>query len=63
VQLFSRPHPFAAWKPTAKLTSTVGALEFHGPEPMPGVRYIPWDGTALEAADAPDEDAPALGTG
>ncbi|RKI12301.1 hypothetical protein D7Y15_18755 [Corallococcus sp. AB030] len=63
VQLFSRPHPFAAWKPTGKLTSTVGALEFHGPEQMPGVRYIPWDGTALEAEGAPNEDAPALGTG
>lgn len=56
LQLFRRPHPFAAWRPTQRLTSTVGALEFHGPEPMPGVRYIPWDGTAL-APGGPSESA------
>jgi hypothetical protein len=61
LQLFTRPHPFAAWRPGTRLTSTVGALEFHGPEPMPGVRYIPWDGTALEPEEA--AEAPVLDVG
>ncbi|RKG96020.1 hypothetical protein D7V97_36225 [Corallococcus sp. CA053C] len=64
VELFSRPHPFAPWRPTKTLTSTVGALEFHAPEPVPGVRYIPWDGT--EAGPEPElalGDASARETG
>ena len=39
-----RPHPFAPWGPARRLTARHGAaLEFHAPEPLPGVRYIPWD--------------------
>lgn len=48
VELLTRPHPFAAWRTEGRLTSAVGALEFHAPEPMEGVRYIGWDGTSLE---------------
>ena len=30
-----------------RLASTSGAaLEFHAPEPLPGVRYLAWDATA-----------------
>ncbi|MBJ6766036.1 hypothetical protein JGU66_35230 [Myxococcaceae bacterium JPH2] len=47
VELFSRPHPFAAWRQTGRLTSTVGALEFHAPEKLEHVRYLGWDDTAL----------------
>jgi hypothetical protein len=44
----TRPHPFAAWQPSARLAAReAAALEFHGPEPLPGVRYIEWDATAL----------------
>lgn len=52
VELFTRPHPFAAWRPEGRLTSAVGALEFHAPEPLEGVRYIGWDGTCADAGAA-----------
>lgn len=51
VELFSRSHPFAAWKQTGRLTSAVGALEFHAPEKLEHVRYIGWDGTSLSAPE------------
>ena len=48
LELFTRSHPYAAWRPEGqKLTSNVGAIEFHGLEKQQGVRYIEWDGTAL----------------
>ncbi|MFP2924643.1 hypothetical protein ACLESO_05385 [Pyxidicoccus sp. 3LG] len=47
VELFTRAHPLAAWKPDGRLTSTVGAVEFHAPQPLEGVRYIEWDGTSV----------------
>jgi len=50
LELFTRPHPFAAWTPDGRLTSTVGALEFHAPEPLEGVRYIGWDDTSVAQA-------------
>lgn len=53
MELFSRPHPFAAWKPDGRLTSTVGALEFHAPEPLEGVRYIGWNETSVPGPGAP----------
>lgn len=50
VALESRPHRFAAWGPPTRLTAThAAAVEFHHPEPLPGVRYIPWDGIDLPA--------------
>jgi hypothetical protein len=42
-EVATRPHLFAPWRRTARLTVTQGAaLEFHAPEPLPGVRYLPW---------------------
>ena len=47
VELRSRPHPLASWGPPRRLECTEGAaLEFHGREPLPGVRYLGWDETA-----------------
>lgn len=43
VERLARPHPFARWRVVEELQVTAGAaLEFHGPEPLPGVRYLPW---------------------
>lgn len=47
IELSTRAHPFAAWRTEGRLTSTVGALEFHAPEPIDGVRYLGWDDTHL----------------
>jgi hypothetical protein len=39
-----RTHPFAAWGEARRLTARHGAaLELHGPDPLPGIRYVPWD--------------------
>ena len=47
VRLFERPHPFTSFRQTRTLTSTHGsAIEFHLPEPLPGVRYLGWDETS-----------------
>ena len=44
VELRTRPHPFARWGPTRVLTCRhAAAIEFHEPEPLPGVRYLRWD--------------------
>ena len=46
VELVTRAHPLARWRPAGRLSSPhAAALEFHAPEPLPGVRYIPWDAT------------------
>jgi len=46
VDLFTRPHPLAPWTPERRLVATgCAAVEFHAPDPLPGVRYIPWDAT------------------
>jgi hypothetical protein len=43
-ELRTRAHPFAPWGPPRILTAThAAAIEFHHPEPLPGVRYIAWD--------------------
>lgn len=40
----TRPHPLAAWRHASRLTCRESAaLEFHAPEPLPGVAYVPWD--------------------
>jgi hypothetical protein len=45
VELASRRHRFAAWSSPTRLSAThAAAVEFHQPTPLPGVRYIPWDG-------------------
>ena len=49
LELRRRGHPLAAWGPPRRLTCAEGAaLEFHAPEPLPGVRYLGWDATALD---------------
>ena len=46
----TRAHPLASWRTAALLECIDGAaLEFHGPEPVPGVAYIPWDAESLPA--------------
>jgi hypothetical protein len=42
LEVCTRAHPFTAWRPTARLMATHTALEFHAPEPLAGVRYLPW---------------------
>lgn len=48
--LATRRHPFAAWEPIRHLTARQAAVEFHHPEPLPGVRYLAWDATHPEEA-------------
>lgn len=46
LEVATRPHPFADFGAPERLTLVEGfALEFHGPEPILGVRYLGWDGT------------------
>ena len=53
VVLRTRPHRFAAWSAPRRLAGETAAIEFHHPEPIPGVRYVAWDGrTASEDAQA-----------
>jgi hypothetical protein len=48
LELETRAHPLARWRSAARLECVEGAaLEFHGPEPMPDVAYIPWDAEAV----------------
>jgi hypothetical protein len=48
VEIRSRPHPLARWVDTGRLTNRGStAIEFHAPEPLPGVRYIAWDAERL----------------
>jgi hypothetical protein len=49
--LETRAHPLAEWRTTTRLECVEGAaLEFHGPEPLSDVTYIPWDAEALPEA-------------
>jgi len=51
LEVETRAHPLAAWRTATRLERHGGAaLEFHGPEPLPGVAYIPWDAEALPQA-------------
>ena len=48
VETHVRPHAFAPWRTDVRLTSEqAAAVEFHGPEPLAGVRYIAWDATTV----------------
>ena len=45
LDLFRRAAPVGTWHHAGRWTSRhTTALEFHAPEPLPGVHYIPWDG-------------------
>lgn len=43
LERLARAHPLARWRVDERLHATHAvALEFHGAEPLPGVRYLPW---------------------
>lgn len=47
VELLVRRHVLAEWRLASRLTArAAAAIEFHRPEPLPGVRYVPWDAAA-----------------
>jgi hypothetical protein len=51
LELETRPHPLAHWRSAARLDCVEGAaLEFHAPEPLPGVTYISWDAEEVPEA-------------
>jgi hypothetical protein len=43
--LRTRPHALAAWRTSAPFAGALAAVEFHSPDPLPGVRYVGWDET------------------
>ena len=44
VELRTRPHPLAAWRPPRLRTCRhAAAVEFHSPDPLPGIRYLGWE--------------------
>jgi len=45
VTLATRAQPFAAWSDARRLAGPRAALEIHRRDPLPGVRYVPWNGT------------------
>jgi len=45
VGLSTRAHPFAAWGDERRFAGARAALEIHRHDPLPGVRYVPWNGT------------------
>ena len=45
VELRTRRHRLAAWDAPRRLGGARAAVEFHHPEPLPGVRYVAWDAT------------------
>jgi len=48
LQIETRAHPLARWRRSIHLECTEGAaLEFHAPEPLPGVAYVAWDDEEL----------------
>jgi hypothetical protein len=50
VEIARRRRRLASWGPPVRLSAThAAAVEFHHPEPLPGVRYISWDESDLPA--------------
>lgn len=43
VELATRRHVLGAWRPLRLACAEGAALEFHTREPLPAVRYVPWD--------------------
>lgn len=46
--LSTRRHRLAPWERMRRLTATQAAIEFHHPDPLPGVDYLGWDETHRE---------------
>lgn len=44
----TRPHPLAPFGVPRRLDAAVAAVEFHHRQPLPGVRYVPWNARCLE---------------
>jgi hypothetical protein len=43
-EILERRHPLEGWRTIERLTARhATAVEFHAPEPIPGVRYLAWD--------------------
>jgi len=58
VETFHRKHPLARWHPVSRLTSDrQSALELHGADPVPGIRYVAWDDAEPTPTPAPDTAA------
>jgi hypothetical protein len=49
--LRTRSYPWSSWGAPRRLTGR-GAVEFHHPEPLPGVRYVAWDDTVAKEVGA-----------
>ena len=47
VEIRTRTHRFAPWRTRTRLTGPLAAVEFHQPDPLPGVAYVPWDATSV----------------
>jgi hypothetical protein len=45
IEVSTRPHRFASWGGVRSLVGKRAALEVHRLDALPGVRYVPWDGT------------------
>jgi hypothetical protein len=50
VELRTRAHPLAAWSVPRRLVGEQAAVEFHRLEPLPNVRYVPWDGATAPSS-------------
>ena len=46
-ELRTRRHLLAPWHAAQPIGGALAAIEFHQLEPLPGVRYVPWDGTEI----------------
>jgi len=44
-ELRTRRHVLAPWNASQRIQGALAAVEFHQPEPLPGVRYVAWDDT------------------
>jgi hypothetical protein len=45
IELTRRPHPLAPWGTPLRFEVAQAAVEFHHPDPLPGVRYLAWGET------------------
>lgn len=45
IELTRRPHPLAPWGMPLRFEVAQAAVEFHHPDPLPGIRYLGWEDT------------------